>query len=161
MLGRTQLALRAALRAREQFRIPEFAGQAMADGWSVELAPAFYAGGARDIAGEVLRHGGLAMRRNGVDLAPNEFLEVAGIVEYLRGEPARAARLLGAARSGGGADREVMAFRTPAAMALYRHYLPLVRCSLDAEHARRLRGEGRAMTFKDAFDYALEGAAQI
>jgi hypothetical protein len=54
-----------------------------------------------------------------------------------------------------------MAFRTPAAMALYRHYLPLVRRSLDAEEARRLRGEGRAMTFNEAFDYALEGAAQI
>ena len=88
MLGRTELALKAALRAREQFRIPEFAGQAMADGWTVELAPAFYAAGRPDIAGEVLRQGGLAMRRNGVDLAPNQFLEVAGIVEFLRGEPA-------------------------------------------------------------------------
>ena len=161
MLGHTEPALRAALRAREQFRIPEFARQAMADGWTVELAPAFFAAGRRDIAGEVLRQGGRAMQRNGVDLAPNQFLEVAGIVEYLRGEPARAARLLGAARSGGGADKEVMAFRTPAAMALYRHYLPLVRCSLDAEEARRARGEGRSMTFNEAFDYALEGAAQI
>ena len=161
MQGRTESALAAALRAREQFRIPGFAHQAMADGWTVELAPAFYAGGQRAIAVEVLCQGGLAMRRNGVDLAPNQFLEMTGIVEYLHGEYASAARLLAAARSGGGADREVMAFRTPAAMALYRHYLPLVRRSLGAEEARRLRDQGRAMTCNEAFDYALEQIARI
>jgi hypothetical protein len=75
------------------------------------------------------------------------LLEVAGIVEYLHGEFASAARLLAAERllaagSGGGADREVMALRTQAAMAIYRHYLPLARRSLDEAEARRLRDQG-------------------
>jgi DNA-binding winged helix-turn-helix (wHTH) protein len=151
-----RVACHAALRAREQFLVPAFAGQAMAAGWTVELAPALYAGGRRDLADAVLCHGALAMRRNGVDLAPNQFLCVAGVIEYLRGEPARSARLMGAARSLDGADRQVMAFRTPAAMAYYRYYLPLVRRELGAEAARRLRDEGRAMRLDEAFEYALE-----
>ncbi len=132
----------------------------MAAGWTVELAPALFAGGRPDIAGEVLRHGALAMRRNGVDLAPNQFLGVAGVVAYLRGEFQRSARLLGAARTVGGADREIMAFRTPASMALYRCYMPLVRGALQPAETRRLRDEGRAMTIDEAFGYALEGLAQ-
>jgi hypothetical protein len=36
-----------------------------------------------------------------------------------------------------------------------------VRRSLGAEEARRLRDQGRAMTFNEAFDYALEQIARI
>jgi hypothetical protein len=79
---------------------------------------------------------------------------LAGIGEYLHGEFASPARLLAAARSGGGADREVMAFRPPAAMALYRHDLRRVRRSLGAEEAHRLRDQGRAMTCNAAQDQA-------
>ena len=98
------------------------------------------------------------MRRNGVDLAPNQFLEAAAIIEHLRGEPVRSARLMGAARSIGSADREVMAFRTPASMALYRRYLPLVRASLLPEAAR---DAGRALSMDEAFYEALDGIAQV
>jgi hypothetical protein len=161
MLGRTEAALAAALRALEQFRVPAFSRQAMADGWTVELAPALFAGGRREIAGEVLRRGALSMRRNGVDLAPNQLLGAAAIIEHLRGEPVRSARLMGAARSAGGADQELMAFRTPASMALYRRYLPLVRASLTPEAARHARDAGRAMTMDEAFDDALDGISQI
>jgi predicted ATPase len=161
MLGRPEAALAAALRALEQFQIPAFSRQAMAAGWTVELAPAFYAAGRRDLAGEVLGRGVVAMRRNGVDLAPNQLLEAAAIIEYLRGEPIRSARLMGAARSVGGADQEVMAFRTPASMALYRHYLPFVRSVLDPDAARAARDAGRAMTMDEAFDDALDGIALI
>lgn len=161
MLGRAESALAAALRALDQFAIPDFSRQAMADGWMVELAPALYAGGRRDLAARLLSRGVTSMRRNGVDLAPNQLLEAAAILEYLRGQPERAARLMGAARSVGGADREVMAFRTPASMALYRHYLPFVRAALSPEAAQAAREEGRAMSLDEAFDDALTGIEQI
>ncbi|HEV2362818.1 MAG TPA: winged helix-turn-helix domain-containing protein [Caulobacteraceae bacterium] len=161
LLGRAESALATAQRALEELHVPDFSRQAMADGWRVELAPALYAGGRREVAAEVLSRGVAAMRRNGVDLAPNQLLEAAAIIEYLRGEPERSARLMGAARSAGGADQEVMAFRTPASMALYRHYLPFIRAALTPEAARAARDEGRAMTTDEAFDDALEGIVRI
>jgi hypothetical protein len=57
---------------------------------------------------------------------------LAAVVEHLRGRHQRSARLMGSARSADGADKEVMAFRTPTSMALHRHYLPLVCNALGA-----------------------------
>jgi predicted ATPase/DNA-binding winged helix-turn-helix (wHTH) protein len=161
LLGRTEAALAAGLRGYAELRIPAFAAQAMADGWTVELAPALFVGGRRALAAEILTAAAVAMRRNGVDLAPNQFLGVAAIVEHLRGEPRRAARLMAAARSAGGADRDIMGFRTPASMSLYRHYMPRVRAALDPQLARALREEGRAMSLDDAFADAQAGIAAI
>ena len=156
VLGRSEPALAAAQRALQLFSGRD-SRPAMVDGWTVELAPVLFVGGEPALAYQVLRQGALAMRRNGVDLAPNQFLCVAAAIEHLRGRHERAARLLGAARSADGADCEVMAFRTPTSMALYRHYLPRVRDALGADEARRLRDEGRAMSVDAAFAQALEG----
>ena len=129
----------------------------MSDGWTVEPAPALYVGGRFELAEQLLRQGAPDLRRSGVDLAPNQFLKVAAVVEYERGRRARSAKLLGAARSAGGADKKVVAFRTPTSMQMYRHYLPLLRTALGTEVAHRLRDEGRAMKMDEAFAYALEG----
>lgn len=153
--GAAEAAVRAAERALVEFAVAG-AQPAMADGWKVELAVVFQAGGRRPLAHELLREGALRMRRNGVDQAPNQFLIVAAVVAHLSGESARSARLFAAARSAGGADRIVMSFRTPTSMGLYQHYLPLVREAFGAPDARRLRDEGRAMTIDEAFACALE-----
>ncbi len=157
LLGRHAEALATALRALAHFRSLREPRPAMIDGWTVELAPALHMGGRPALAQQVLRQGAIALRRNGVDQAPNQFLIVAAAVEALRGQHRRSATLLGAARSAGGADKQVMAFRTPTSMGLYLHYVPLVRAALGAEDARRLRDEGRAMTIDVAFAHALEG----
>jgi hypothetical protein len=88
---------------------------------------------------------------------------LAAVIEHIRGRHQRSARLMGSARTADGADNEVMAFRTATSMALYRHYLPLVRNALGADQARRLRDEGRAMATDEGFAHALEGieAAKI
>ena len=153
--GETEPALRAAERALAEF-VSHSAHPVMADGWKVELAVVFLAGGRRALALELLREGALHMRRNGVDQAPNQFLIVAAVVAHLCGEVARSARLFGAARSAGGADRIVMSFRTPTSMGLYQHYMPLVREAVGAQDGRRLRDEGRAMAIDEAFAYALQ-----
>lgn len=129
LLGRAEPAVAAASRALAQFDA-QGARQAMADGWRVELAAVFYAGGRQAIAQELLREGAVSMRHSGVDEAPNQFLIVAAVVEFLRGELRRSAQLLGAARSVGGADE-----------------------------ARRLRDQGWGMALDEAFAFALKGIA--
>ena len=156
LLGRNEVALASALTGLQHFSSLD-ARPAMSDGWTVELAPALYVGGQHEAAERLLREGAKALRRSGVDGAPNQFLIVAAVMEVLRGQPARAAKLLGAARSAAGADKEVMAFRTPTSMQMYRHYLPLVREALGTEVAHRLRDEGRAMAMDEAFAYAMAG----
>ena len=156
LLGRDDAALASAITGLAHFTSLD-ARPAMSDGWTVELAPALYVGGEFDAAERLLREGAKALSRSGVDGAPNQFLIVAAVMEVLRGQPARGAKLLGAARSAGGADQEVMAFRTPTSMQMYLHYLPQVREALGADAARRLRDEGRSMTLDEAFAYALEG----
>lgn len=156
LLGRDPAALQAA----QQFLALELWSDTRwpwLDTWRVEFAPALFAGGERALADGELRRGAARLRRNGVDLAPNQYLSIAAAVECLRGRPDRAGRLLGAARSVGGADLESITFRTPTSLALYRHYLPLVRDVLGAEESRRARDEGRAMTLDEAFEYALSG----
>lgn len=155
--GEAEPAVRAAERALAEF-VSYRAHPAMADGWKTELAIVFLAGGQRALALDLLREGALRMRRNGVDQAPNQFLIVAAVVAYLGGQVARSARLFGAARSAGGADRIVMSFRTPTSMGLYQHYLPLVREGTGALDGRRLREEGRTMTIDEAFAYAMQTA---
>ena len=156
LLGRDDAALASALTGLAHFTSLD-ARPAMSDGWTVELAPALYVGGQYESAERLLREGAIALRRSGVDGAPNQFLIVAAVMELLRGQPARAATLLGAARAAGGADKEVMAFRTPTSMQMYLHYLPQLREALGADAARRLRDEGRSMTLDEAFAYALDG----
>lgn len=156
LMGRVDEALEAAQRfltllEHASTRWPWF------DGVEIEVLPALFAGGAHARADCALHKAALTMRRNGVDLAPNHFLSVAAVVEFLRGRPERAGRLLGAARCVGGADKEIMAFRTPISLAFYTHYMSLVRAALGAEEARRARDEGRAMTIDEAFSYALQG----
>jgi hypothetical protein len=97
------------------------------------------------------------VRRNGVDLAPNLFLCTAGVVEFLRGRPDRAGRLLGASRGLGAIEADSIRFRTAITVVLYLRYTALVRAALGPEEAHRARDEGRAMTLDEAFDYALSG----
>jgi len=160
LLGRTDEALEAARRflaamERSSARWPWF------DSVTIEVVPALFAGGERARADRELHKAAVAMRRNGVDLAPNHFLSVAAVVEFLRGRPQRAGRLLGAARCVGGADKEIMAFRTPTSLAFYTHYMSLVRTALGMGEARRARDEGRAMALDEAFSYALQGLGPL
>ena len=127
------------------------------DLWLVEAVPALVAGGQHALADRHLRQGAATLRRNGVDLAPNLFLGVAGVVEFLRGRPDRAGRLMGASRGLGAVEADSIRFRTPITLALYLRYTALVRAALGPEEARRARDEGRAMTLDEAFDYALAG----
>lgn len=129
----------------------------MGEVWAVEVAPALWVGGEEKRAVTQLRRAAAAMRRDGVDLAPNTFLCVAGVVETLRGNPERAGRLFGAARAVGGADENVISFRTASSAAIYLRYRPLVQAALGPERARLVRQEGRAMSVDEAFDYALAG----
>jgi predicted ATPase/DNA-binding winged helix-turn-helix (wHTH) protein len=123
----------------------------------VEAVPALVAGGQHALANRQLRQGAATVRRNGVDLAPNLFLCTAGVVEFLRGRPDRAGRLLGASRGLDVVQADSIRFRTPITVALYLRYTALVRAELGPEEARRVRDEGRAMTLDEAFDYALAG----
>ena len=92
-----------------------------------------------------------------MDLAPNLYLGVAGVVAFLRSRPDRAGRLLGASRGRGAIEADSIRFRTPITVALYLRYTALVRAALGPEEAHRARDEGRAMTLDEAFDYALAG----
>lgn len=155
LLGRSVDALASARRLlalQEHFsgRWPWF------DGLAIEVTPALFVGGEREQADRELTKGAVAMRCNGVDLAPNHFLGTAAVVEFLRGQPERSARLFGAASTVAGADRAVTWFRTPTSFAFYRHYLPLVREALGVESARHARDEGRGMGLDEAFRYALQ-----
>jgi hypothetical protein len=51
-------------------------------------------------------------------------------------------------------------FRTPAAAAVYAHYLPLVRASLGRDEARGLRDRGKATSLDEAAAFALEGLGE-
>jgi predicted ATPase/DNA-binding winged helix-turn-helix (wHTH) protein len=127
-------------------------------GWmtyvAAEIVPALVAGGRDDLARQQLRESAHAMRRSGVPLVPNQFLLVVAVVEHLRGRPERAACLLGAARTLGGAADFTMPFRTPACLALYQHTLPRVRAALGPAEAARARDAGRAMSSEEAFAFA-------
>jgi predicted ATPase/class 3 adenylate cyclase len=127
--------------------------------YRVELAPALAAGGHADFARELLRDEIARVRRVGVPLAENHVLGVVGVVEYLRGDFYRAARLMAASRRLGGARGSEIPFRTPGSVSLYRHYMPRVREELGREQARRAREAGQAMTVGAALTYALEGLA--
>ena len=155
LLGETDEAIRAALRARAIPVSPygRIEGQVMA----IEVAPALAAGGDEELAKQVLRDATLMVRRLGTPLAENHLLSMFAYVEYLRGRPERAGRLLGAARYLAGAADLPVPFRTPGSMSLYRHYLPIVRAALGPDEARRARNEGRAMTLDGALAYALDG----
>jgi hypothetical protein len=129
----------------------------MTDLCLVEAVPALVAGGQHALADRQLRQGAATLRRNGVDLAPNLFLCTAGVVEFLRGRPDRAGRLLGASRGLGAIAADSIRFRTPITVALYLRYTAQVRAALGPDEAHRARDEGRAMTLDEAFDYTLAG----
>jgi predicted ATPase len=112
------------------------------EGWIVEVVPALVAGGESELAERQLRRSARTMRRNGVDLAPNHFLGVAGVVELLRGRPDRAARLLGAARGVGVIEEGAVRFRTPTALAMYLQCMPRLRAASGPR--RRARPATRA-----------------
>jgi hypothetical protein len=156
LLGQTEQALRAAFGLRASaFRLE---GPLQ---WlrtiPVEATPALMAGGEEEVALELLREAVRGVRRVGIPLAENHLLGMIAAVEHLRGRPERAGRLFAAARYLGGAADLPIPFRTPASVALYRHYLPRVRETLGPDEARRARDEGRAMTLDEALAYALEG----
>jgi predicted ATPase/class 3 adenylate cyclase len=135
---------------------PSNLGRSFLRMFRAELTPALVIGGHEDVGCEVLRDEIEHARVPGVPLSENHVLGIAAAVEYLRGHPDRAGRLLGASRSLGGAAGTQIPFRTPASVAIYRHYRPLVRDALGPDEARRARDEGQAMTRDDAFAYMLE-----
>ena len=156
LLGHHDAALRAAL----DFEVRR-ASQRSALHWLrttvVEITPALVAGGRQAQACELLRDAGRYVRKLGLPLAENHLLGMVAVVEYLRGDPQRAGRLLAASRHLAAATDRSIPFRTPAHWAFYRHYQPLVRAALGPEEARRARDEGQAMTLDYAMAYAMEG----
>ena len=73
---------------------------------AIEIAPALVAGGQQAHAFALLREAEKSVRKLGLPLAENHLLCITGVVEYLRGNPDRAARLLAASRRvAGAADR--------------------------------------------------------
>jgi predicted ATPase/transcriptional regulator with XRE-family HTH domain/Tfp pilus assembly protein PilF len=81
-------------------------------------------------------------------------LEKLAEVAYALGQPARAATLYGAAD----ALRETIgSVVDPADQAEHEQRMAAVRARLDEEDWRRATGEGRAMTFEEAVEYALRG----
>ena len=117
---------------------------------AIGLVPALYAGGQRERAVQLLRDVGPFVRSNGVRLAVNHLLTFAAILEYLGGDPQTAGQLLAGARYLGGAEKLAISFSSPISMAMYMHYLPLVRSALAPEEAGLVRERGRAMTIDDA-----------
>jgi predicted ATPase/DNA-binding winged helix-turn-helix (wHTH) protein len=156
LAGEVEAAAEAAMRFLSLLSASNRQGP-LSEGWILEVVPALWAGGQRELAHQQLRRSARTMRRNGVDLAPNHFLSVAGVVEFLRGRPDRAARLLGAARGLGAIEEGAVRFRTPTALAMYLQTMPKLRAALGPAEARQARDEGRAMTLDEAFDYALAG----
>lgn len=84
----------------------------------IGVTPALFAGGQQRRADHELYQRAAAMRRNGLALTANNFLIIAGVLEFLRGRPERAGRLLSAGRNVGGADKEMMVFRMPVSLAV-------------------------------------------
>ncbi len=156
LTGQTSAALDAALRLVSLHESAS-ARWPLTDLGLIEAVPALVAGGQHALADRQLHHGAVTLRHNGVDLAPNLYLGVAGVVAFLRGRPDRAGRLLGASRGRGAIEADSIRFRTPITVALYLRYTALVRAALGPEEAHRARDEGRAMTLDEAFDYALAG----
>jgi hypothetical protein len=95
--------------------------------------------------------------REATPLMVNDSLLYCGALAFIEGDIARAGTLLGAARYAGEAGGSMPLFRSPVGAAVYAHYLPLVRESLDPEEARQLRDRGRAMSLEEATAYAFEG----
>ena len=124
---------------------------------AIEIAPALVAGGQQAHAFALLREAEKSVRKLGLPLGENHLLCITGVVEYLRGNPDRAARLLAASRRVAGAADRFIQFRTPGHWALYRHYQPLVRAMLGAEQGMRAREEGQAMSMDEALAYAMQG----
>jgi hypothetical protein len=108
-------------------------------------------------AAALLREAEKVVRKLGLPLAENHLLCIAGVVEHLRGNPDRAARLLAASRRLAGPADRFIPFRTPGHWALHRHYQPLVRATLGAEQGMRAREEGQAMSMDEALAYAMQG----
>jgi len=156
LLGRQEEALAAALRFLD--RVARWTdGSAWTDGASIEIVPALWAGGRHELAQRQLERSAGRMRNSGVHLAPNQFLVFAADLAWQQGRPVDAGRLLGAARALGGAERQVMSFRTPATAALYIRLLPLLREALGPEGVLRARQAGRALSLDEAFALALRG----
>lgn len=156
LLGHTEVALRAALdyeacRTLTIRALPWFQAAA------IEIVPALAAGGQQARAFALLREAEKSVRKLGLPLAENHLLCITGAVEYLRGNPDRAARLLAASRRLAGAADRFIPFRTPGHWALYRHYQPLVRAALGAEQGLHARDEGQAMSMDEALAYAMQG----
>ncbi len=101
---------------------------------------------------ERLRDAVSFQRKQRMHLADAELLAACGGVAALLGDPERAARLLGAARSEFGKHGS---WRTPQGGAIYVHFNAQVRRALPANVAKRARDEGRALSVEAAFDLAL------
>jgi len=157
LVGDNDGALRVALRAREFWRRRSTFSSFAMPSYFIEMTPALVVGGRQEIAFEVLRDAIRNVRRVGIPLAENHLLSVIAVVEYLRGSPDRAGRLLAVARHLSGATTRQIPFRTPGSLCLYRYYLPVIRAGLGSDEARRARDEGQAMTLDVALAYALEG----
>jgi len=93
-----------------------------------------------------------AQRKHRIPLADSELLAACGGVAFLLGDPERAGRLLGAARSEFG---KYGSWRTQQGGAIYVHFTAQVRRALPADVAKRARDEGRALSVEQAFDLAL------
>jgi predicted ATPase len=93
-----------------------------------------------------------AQRRLRMPLADSELLAACGGVAVLLGDPERAGRLLGAARSEFG---KYGSWRTQQGGAIYVHFSAQVRRALPADVAKRARDEGRALSVEQAFELAL------
>jgi hypothetical protein len=156
LLGHNDAALRAALDF-EACRTSQGSTLHWLRTTAIEITPALVVGGRQAHAFELLREAALFVRKIGVPLAENHLLGMVAVVEHLRGNPHRAGRLLAASRHLAAATDRSIPFRTPAHLAFYRHYQPLVRAALGPDEARRARAEGQAMTLDEAMAYALEG----
>jgi predicted ATPase/DNA-binding winged helix-turn-helix (wHTH) protein len=156
LLGHTETALRAAL-DYEACRTLTFRALPWFQAAAIEIAPALAAGGRQAHALALLREAEKVVRKLGLPLAENHLLCIAGVVEHLRGNPDRAARLLAASRRLAGPADRFIPFRTPGHWALHRHYQPLVRATLGAEQGMRAREEGQAMSMDEALAYAMQG----
>ena len=154
LLGNIEGALESATRCHS---IPDQALNGIA--WwqtaKVELAPVFAAAGQEQLASRILREAVIEVRWLRIPLMENHVLSMCAIVEFLRGRPERAGRLLAAARHVGGATKFPMPFLTPTQGALCKHYLPLVRAQLGPDEAHRARDDGAAMTLDEAFGLAM------
>ena len=103
LLGHTEAALRAALdyeacQTLTLSALPWFQAAA------IEIAPALVAGGQQAHAFALLREAEKSVRKLGLPLGENHLLCITGVVEYLRGNPDRAADELARAYMGAGSD---------------------------------------------------------